>query len=342
MPQEFKVKNGLIVDQGGATITGSVIATGGFTGSLQGTASYAIQALSASFAPQTPTFPFTGSAIISGSLVVTGSLIIKSGSSELINTRTYTIRDQNASESIMWGNNARILLDNNNLSSVQWGDRFLVNNDGTSYTVNWQSLHLNDNNYILSADWGNRVLYDTNTSSSVDWENRSLLTRNGAYAFDYSTSNDSVAYSQLYIANSTSGTTQKALTDTSIYSGHIIQGTVDASTTAYDIVYLDTDGTWKSLKNLPTVSTKMLGIEVEGNILIEGDITVSDDGSVGTYVVNADHGLPVYLSTTTGRLTTTQPSSGVIRVVGHIYYQNPVSTNVWLMKFRPSNDWYEI
>ena len=37
MPNEFKVKNGLIVDLGGANITGSVIATGGFTGSLLGT-----------------------------------------------------------------------------------------------------------------------------------------------------------------------------------------------------------------------------------------------------------------------------------------------------------------
>ena len=44
MANEFKVKNGLIVDQGGATITGSVIATGGFTGSLFGTASLATTA----------------------------------------------------------------------------------------------------------------------------------------------------------------------------------------------------------------------------------------------------------------------------------------------------------
>lgn len=41
-----------------------------FTGSLQGTASYALNSLSASFAP---TFPFTGSARITGSLSVTGS-----------------------------------------------------------------------------------------------------------------------------------------------------------------------------------------------------------------------------------------------------------------------------
>jgi hypothetical protein len=43
MPNEFKVKNGLIVDQGGAVITGSLIAPN-ITGSLLGTASYALVA----------------------------------------------------------------------------------------------------------------------------------------------------------------------------------------------------------------------------------------------------------------------------------------------------------
>ena len=49
--------------------------SGSFTGSLFGTASYATQALSASYAPSTPAFPFTGSAQVTGSLGVTGSLI---------------------------------------------------------------------------------------------------------------------------------------------------------------------------------------------------------------------------------------------------------------------------
>jgi hypothetical protein len=59
------------------TVTGSLIAPS-ITGSLQGTASYATQALSASWAPSVASnpFPFTGSAIISGSLTVTGSLLI--------------------------------------------------------------------------------------------------------------------------------------------------------------------------------------------------------------------------------------------------------------------------
>jgi hypothetical protein len=49
--------------------------TGQFTGSLLGTASYADQALTASYASTyAPVFPFTGSAIITGSLGVTGSI----------------------------------------------------------------------------------------------------------------------------------------------------------------------------------------------------------------------------------------------------------------------------
>jgi hypothetical protein len=68
MPNWKKV----IVSGSDATLT-SVTATAGFTGSLQGTASYATNALSASYAPDT-TFPYTGSALITGSLGITGSL----------------------------------------------------------------------------------------------------------------------------------------------------------------------------------------------------------------------------------------------------------------------------
>jgi hypothetical protein len=53
-------------------ISGSLIATS-FTGSLQGTASFATNAVSASYAPDT-TFPYTGSALITGSLGVNGNI----------------------------------------------------------------------------------------------------------------------------------------------------------------------------------------------------------------------------------------------------------------------------
>jgi hypothetical protein len=50
--------------------------SGSFTGTLTGTASYSTNALSASYAPSTPAFPYTGSALITGSLGITGSLSV--------------------------------------------------------------------------------------------------------------------------------------------------------------------------------------------------------------------------------------------------------------------------
>jgi hypothetical protein len=83
MANEFVVKNGLIVS-GSTTVSGSVTAfefTGNFTGSLEGTASYAIQALTASYAENASGtgFPFSGSAEITGTLSV----------SETVSTQIY-------------------------------------------------------------------------------------------------------------------------------------------------------------------------------------------------------------------------------------------------------------
>jgi hypothetical protein len=75
---------GSLNTSGSSTISGSVTSTVGFTGSLQGTSSYALQANTASFALTASYisgsgggvgFPFSGSAIITGSLFVSGSTI---------------------------------------------------------------------------------------------------------------------------------------------------------------------------------------------------------------------------------------------------------------------------
>lgn len=65
---------GTVIVSGSQQVTGSLNVTGGITGSLSGTASYALNALSASYAPNTSPFPYTGSALITGSLGVTGSI----------------------------------------------------------------------------------------------------------------------------------------------------------------------------------------------------------------------------------------------------------------------------
>ena len=68
-------RNGLIALSGSTQITGSLNVSTGITGSLSGTASYATQALSASWAPSAggAAFPYSGSAQITGSLVISSS-----------------------------------------------------------------------------------------------------------------------------------------------------------------------------------------------------------------------------------------------------------------------------
>jgi len=88
MAELFYIREGLMV-KGNTSLTGSLTATAGITGSFTGsltgtatTASYVLNAISASYAPQTAAFPYTGSAIITGSLNVTGSFNV-SGSVRL-------------------------------------------------------------------------------------------------------------------------------------------------------------------------------------------------------------------------------------------------------------------
>jgi hypothetical protein len=95
---------------------------GSFTGSLLGTASYATNALSASFAPSTPAFPFTGSARITGSLGITGSANI---SNELIVSSSINIRGNsdtvgNNFISQNLSNTANLTLANNGISTFNF------------------------------------------------------------------------------------------------------------------------------------------------------------------------------------------------------------------------------
>lgn len=212
---------------------------------------------------------------------------------------------------------------------------------GTQTKVDWPNASLYNSSNVVTVDWENASLNDNGGNQSVDWTNRALYTPGGLAGIEYST--DYMATSELYPVHTTSNTTSDSLIDAYFNSGHIIRGTVDAAVTDYSLVYLSSTGTWFSLKNISPEATKMVGVcvsQASGTVLIEGDVIVSDDQSRGAYVIGADHGLPIYVGTTNGYMTTTQPTSGVIRVLGHIYHQSTTDANWWLMKFRPSSDWY--
>ena len=59
--------------------------------------------------------------------------------------------------------------------------------------------------------------------------------------------------------------------------------------------------------------------------------------------MNPDQGLPVYIdSGSAWDFNTTIPTSNYIRTLGYVYYNNTSNVNNWILKFRPSTDWYKI
>jgi fibronectin-binding autotransporter adhesin len=83
---------------GSALITGSLNVSGGITGSLLGTASYATNALTSSYSLAGSGFPFSGSAVITGSLLVTN--LSSSGVSYLVADAAGFVTAQTASAAI--------------------------------------------------------------------------------------------------------------------------------------------------------------------------------------------------------------------------------------------------
>jgi len=143
--------------------------TGSLTGSLLGTASFAIQALSASWAPSVASnpFPFTGSAIISGSLAITGSIQV--GVPGVNNPSLDTTIGT---------------LSRGTQAKVDWINGYLNNSSGVT-SVDWESAFLNDGNAITRVDWGNGSLNDSAGTTALDWESRRMIDAAGARSADF-------------------------------------------------------------------------------------------------------------------------------------------------------------
>jgi hypothetical protein len=140
---------------------------------------------------------------------------------------------------------------------------------------------------------------------------------------------------------------QETFSSVAYVSGDIIQGTIGGGVTIYDLIYLDIDGTWKDVNQTTTSSTKMLGIYIGGDqILIDGNISSTTDGvgsPIGPSIQNPDQGLPVYIDPgPSSQFNTTIPTSNYIRTLGYVYYNNTSNASNWILKFRPSTDWYKI
>jgi hypothetical protein len=310
-----------VITSGSDASLNSLNVTSGVTGSLLGTASYATQALSASYAPSTPTFPYTGSAIISGSLVVTGSLTV-SGSSTFTNIGPAQFSGSFGVQGALIPGFPPFIPDIGPYDAIKVDD---VNNQ--------------------------RILYGSPTigaSASVDFGNRSLVDGNGNFVLSW---DGIVGYidSTLYSNSRINATTRNTLLGGFASAGQTLdEVTFDSTVADFDLVYLETDGTWYPVEQGTASSTKLLGICLGydpgtglGTVILEGDVSVSTSAGSAPVVDNANYGLPVYIAYGAGNtMDTTIPVNGYVRVLGHCYYSDGGEN--WIMKFRPSNEWIEI
>jgi hypothetical protein len=272
--------------------------SGSFTGTLTGTASYATNALSASYAPSTPPFPYTGSATISGSLVVNDNATTSS-----LNTSARVLRDTSNRISLGWDNRGLVRSDgaisvdweNNtlkrsNITSLDWSDK-ITYDTSTSSSIKWETRELWDgdplaNGYnTASLDWNNRIAKDPSSNQSIDWANRTTYDRFTSQSIDWNTrvlytpndsnnalnwANDNFLGSNVYQRDYKSSLIQNTVSNTlndpeASYLGDVIEVDgnsiyIDGTVTDGMLVYLDnaTD-TWYPVDQT-TVTNQLLGI----------------------------------------------------------------------------------
>jgi hypothetical protein len=306
--------------------------TGSLTGALTGTASYATQALSASYAPGGgAAFPYVGTAVITGSLIV-------SGANGGIDTSLAALYASDGTATVVFGNAKQWLNEIGGNTTVDWGNKLLYDGSG-NVSVDWENRSLYDTVGNTSVDWENRTLYDTTGVSSVDWNGRQLLTPGGSEALIYS--DDTLTTSGIYHQQNTNNNAEgESLSNTLLnYSGQSIRTSITGSAIDGNIVYLDTDGIWKTVNQTTVTSTKMLGIKLSSTtVLLEGDVVLE----VSSMIKTPAYGAPLYIWEGGTVLSSDVPTSGYVRVLGHCYYRNTSTTDNWIVKFRPSSDWFEI
>ena len=268
--------------------------------------------------------------------------------------------------SLAW--DSRFLYDTISSHSIDWQHRLAYDASGTIAAIDWDGRLLYDTISSQSIDWANRLAYDTSGTiaaidwgsrllfdgfniQSINWDSRELTDPYGSPALNWDTiTNNSKIEAFTYLKKLIDPGTQASFSEGFNYEGEVIQGQIDGTVALYDLVYLETDGKWYPVTQATADCTKLLGICAEvgakPKIVLEGSITIND----GTYndsptVQSPDHGLPIYIRDTAGNtMSTNVPTTAgqYVRILGHAYYQNPDTPEYWIMKFRPSNDWYVI
>ena len=305
--------------------------TGSFSGSLNGTSSWAVNALTASYVSTLYSSNFTASFGASTTWTVNHNL----------NTRYVIVQTFDSNHNQMLPK--EITLTNTNTATATFSQ---AESGYAVVTVGGALL-----NNITPGGSSGQVQYNNGGAFGGD----SKFTFDGTYVELYDGSGTykalSTGTSQFYTYTDQLnyrllGTTYVTdFASNERFAGDLLAGTVSATT--YDLTYLQTDDIWRAVDQTDsTKATRMLGIYDGTNIFTEGYVVVGQNGVASNVPLIAGTltpGAPVYISgsaTSAPFLGTTVPTSGVVRILGHLIRNE--GSGYWFMKFRPDHTWVTI
>ena len=322
---QFQYINADNITTSGLTVTGSLNITGSTT--------------------QIGNINLTGSLNVSGSVInnLTASYAISASqavSASFSTTASYATQALSASYAPGGGSPFPYTGDARISGSLGVTGSFKIQGAGTGFTGPFKAIEIDDANF-------SRNLYDFNAgSSSIDFGNRLLNSATGQPVISW-TGQTGIYDTYLYNSQTIDLATRDNLYGFNAQGGQIfLESYFDVAVIADDLVYLGNDGQWYQVDQTTDSSTKMLGIAKNvfsqtGSVFIEGDIVVTS-GTGYPLIANPGYGRPVYIKQGAGTdMDTTTPASGYVRLLGYCYasYNGGVD---WIMKFRPSNEWYVI
>lgn len=364
-----------VITSGSDAAFNSVISSNGFTGSLQGTGSWATNAVTASFLP-IATYQITASVATNAvtASYVTGSIFTSANpvlSASYAATASYINSLYTSNFTASFGSSTTWTI-NHNLNT-----RYVIVQtfDSNHNQILPQEITLTNANTATAtfsaAESGYAVVTvggallnnvtPGGSSGQVQYNNGGAFGGDSKFTFDGT-------YVELYDGSGTykalsTGTSQfytytdqlnyRSLSTAYItdfasnekFAGDVLEGSVTATT--YDLVYLDTTDSWLAIDQTDSAkATRMLGIYDSTNVFIEGYVVVGENGVVSNVPLIAGTltpGAPVYIkesATSAPFLDTTVPTSGVVRILGHLIRNE--GSGYWFMKFRPDHTWVKI
>lgn len=326
------ITGSLIVTGSTNSITGSLAVTGGITGSLFGTASWAVNVAGTVAVANggTGQTTYTNGQLLIGN--TTGNTLTKAtltaGSGITITNGNGSISIATTGGGIGGSGTTNHITKFTGTTTVGTSS---ITDDGTTIT---SLVNHTFNGNILNAPKTFRVISGATTGSVAggDFDTTNL----GDYAYRGGSS-----------ANTSYNNIVNIWGDSLLCNGQILNDCIAKGTIAAgELVYLRSDGEWEQA-NAASLngSTTLLGIALKTvsapalfSVLLDGIIHTSYHAQAQS----ATPGLALYIDTNPGRITETAPSTvgEFVRVVGHNIHDN--NSGVVAIRFKPDNTWIEL